>query len=131
MKTLDLGAMASGLFLPMLLWTGSVLSVTLMGYPQVVCMTPAFWALAWMVGRRVRRESQSQGSAPVREAALAGAVLGAWMAVLLALVVAAVPLLLRAWMLDPPGPLLTLLAGLLICTPVTAALAALSARRSG
>src|SRR5512146_1770664 len=70
------------LFLPLLFWTGSVIAITLMGYPEVICMTPVAWVLAMPVGLRVHRESQSPRERAVLEAALSGGFLGFWQGLL-------------------------------------------------
>lgn len=121
MTRLDGRAVASALFLPLLLWTGSVIAVALLGYPGVIYMTPAAWLLALPVGLRVRRESESPGRQPVLEAALAGAVLGTWQGLLL-IGMQALPGLLAVEPLEPQ-PLVLLSLGLGV--PLTAGLAAL------
>lgn len=121
---LDLQAIISGLFLPLLIWTGSVVTISLMGYPGVVCMTPVFWVLAFPVGIRVRRESSSPTREVIIEAAIGGAALGFWQAVLLAAVMAASPWLPGRYAGELPSPYLIGAAAALISMPVTSGLAA-------
>ncbi len=125
--TLDLQAIVSGLFLPLLMWTGSVIAISLMGYPGVVCMTPAFWALAFPVGIRVRRESTSSARGAVIEAAVGGAVLGAWQGLLLAAIMDRSHWMPGGYAGALPSPYLVGAAAALLGAPVTAGLAALVA----
>jgi hypothetical protein len=125
---LDKNAIISGLFLPMLLWTGSVIAISWFGYPGVVCMTPMAWLLALPVGVRVRRESVSTGTRPVLEAAMGGGILGLWQGLLVPAVMVASSYLPGKHDLDPPNPFLIAAGMVMISVPVTACLAALTAR---
>jgi hypothetical protein len=80
---LDRYAICSGLFLPLLGWTGSVIVISLLGYPQVLRLTPLAWLLAIPLGLRIRRESHSPEQNTRREAAAGGALLGLWQSALL------------------------------------------------
>ncbi len=122
---IDLRAVSSALFLPLLLWTGSVIVICLMGYPGVICMTPVAWLLALPVGLRVFRESQSPGKGPVLNAAFGGAVLGFWQGMLVPAVRVASSFLPGRIMFDPPSPIFAAGLSILIGMPVTAGLAAL------
>jgi hypothetical protein len=123
---MDYNAMVTASFLPLLYWTGTVIAVTLFGYPGVACMTPLAWLLALPVGFRLARESRRAQPMLLYESLAAGGALGLWQGVLL---VAAMTLgqyvtnagaeLAVAW----PA----LLAALIISMPVTAGLAALAA----
>src|SRR5512144_1221878 len=124
-NSIDLRAVSSALFLPLLLWTGSVIAVCLMGYPGVICMTPVAWLLALPVGLRVFRESQSPGNGPVLDAAVGGAVLGFWQGVLVPAVMVASNFLPGRIMSDPPSPIFAAGLSILVGVPVTAGLAAL------
>jgi hypothetical protein len=126
--TLDKSAMASGLFLPLLFWTGSVIAISLMGYPGVVCMTPLAWLLALPVGLRVRRESASPGQRPILEAALSGGMLGFGQALLVPAMMLVSHTLPGFRELDPPSPYFIAVLMVIISVPVTAGLAALIAR---
>lgn len=125
---LDKNAIMSGLFLPLLFWTGSVIAISWFGYPGIICITPLAWLLALPVGMRVRRESVSPGSRPVFEAALGGGILGFWQALLVPAVMVASRYLPRRLNLDLPDPLLIAVGMVIISVPVTAGLAALIAR---
>ena len=125
MAALDLRAMALGLFLPILYWTGAVVAITLFGYPGVVCMTPAAWLLALPVGLRVHRESVSPGSRPVLEAAFGGGLLGFWQGLLVPAVMTASRYIPGQTLPDPPDPIFAALLVILIGMPVTAGLAAM------
>ncbi len=58
-------------------WFAAVVIVTLAGYPGVVCVTPMAWLLALRVGLICMRDSRSPSLRQrLREAALAGALLG-------------------------------------------------------
>lgn len=124
MQPLDLRAMSMALFLPLLLWTGAVIAVSLMGYPGIACMTPVAWLLALPVGLRVRHDSESPGRQPLLEAAIAGAILGFWEGMILAAVVASTPYLPGLGITDLPSPIFTALLGLIPGIPITTALAA-------
>jgi hypothetical protein len=124
---LDKSAIISALFLPLLLWTGSVIAISWMGYPGVVYMTPMAWLLALPVGLRVRRESVSPGRRPVLEAALGGGLLGFCQSLLVPAVMTVSPYLSRNSSLIPPNPFITAVVLTLISVPVTAGLAALIA----
>lgn len=66
-------------------WFASVVIVTLAGYPGVVCVTPMAWLLALRVGLICMRNSRSPSVRQrLREAALAGALLGVIQGVLFA-----------------------------------------------
>ena len=128
MQGLDLRAMAMALFLPLLFWTGAVLTVSMMGYPGIACMTPAAWLLALPVGLRVRRDSESAGRRLLLEAALAGGLLGLGQGLIFATVVAASPYL--PGLPGMPGmpnalytALLSLVPGILVTTGLSAAVA--------
>jgi len=125
---LDKNAIFSGLFLPLLLWTGSVIAISWMGYPGVVCMTPLAWLLALPVGLRVRRESVSLGIRPVQEAALGGGLLGLWQGLLVPATMVAARYLPGNQEMDLPNALYVAVFMVIISVPVTAGLAALIAR---
>jgi hypothetical protein len=58
-------------------WIGAVITVTLAGYPGVVCMTPMAWLLAIPAGFTYARLARAQRiQAPLVGAAAAGALLG-------------------------------------------------------
>ncbi len=146
MANLDLRAIAAALFLPLLLWTGSVVAISLSGYPVVICMTPLAWLLAMPVGLRLRREMAPVIHAPAAggpalaaprglawHAALGGAALGLWQGLLFAASLAVFPALmynpLLARMLPfPAHPYLLAVLILLVGTPLSALLALLVAR---
>ncbi len=125
MRDIDLRAVSSALFLPLLLWTGSVIVICLMGYPGVIWMTPLAWLLALPVGLRVFRESRSTGKRPVRDAAFGGALLGFWQGLLVPAVMVASAFLPGKMMSDPPNPIFAAGLSILFGVPVTAGLAAL------
>ncbi len=124
-KAIDLRAVSSALFLPLLLWTGSVIVICMMGYPGVIFMTPVAWLLALPVGLRIFRESQSPGKGSVLDAAFGGAVLGFWQGMLVLAVMVASTLLPGKIMSDPPSPIFAAGLSILFGVPVTAGLAAL------
>jgi hypothetical protein len=126
--TLDKSAIISGLFLPLLFWTGSVIAISWMGYPGVVCMTPMAWLLALSVGVRIRHESTSPGQRPVLEAALGGGLLGVWQGLLVPATMMASRYLPGNQNMDPPSPLLIAIVMVIISVPITAGLSALIAR---
>ena len=119
---IDFRAVAAALFLPLLFWTGSVITVTMLGYPEVVWMTPAAWLLALPVGMRLRRESSSGRPRQRIEAAGAGGLLG--------LAQAGIVLIVLLWYALPqPGLFALALPVVLLLSPVvTAALASVTAR---
>lgn len=123
MKKIDQRAIIMGLFLPSLFWTGSVIAISLMGYPGVVCMTPLAWLLALPVGMRVRRESESLGKLPALEATLAGGLLGLWQGLLVPAVMVASPYLPGKISSAPPSSIFAAIISTIISIPVTAGLA--------
>ncbi len=127
MQKINYQVILSALFLPLLLWTGSVVAISLMGYPGVICMTPVAWLLALPVGIRIYRESSSLGSRLVKEAALGGGLLGFWQGLLVPVVMVASRYIPGQNLPDPPSPFFA--AGLLVITgvPAAAGLAALIA----
>ncbi len=125
--TLDKSAIISALFLPLLIWTGSVIAITGMGYPGVVWMTPLAWLLAMPVGLRVRRESVSPGHGPTLEAALGGGLLGFWQAMLVPAVMVASPHLPMNKTFGTTHPILAMVLMILTSISVTAGLSALIA----
>lgn len=129
LPTLDLRAISGALFLPLLYWTGAVLTISQFGYPGVVCMTPLAWLLAVPVGLRVQRESTSAGRGPVIEAAIGGALLGLWQGLLFAIAMLTMPVLLSDTTVQVPRGLLASLAVLAAGIPVTGSLAAWTAWR--
>jgi hypothetical protein len=122
---IDYSAILSALFLPLLFWTGSVLTITLMGYPGIICMTPLAWLLALPVGLRVYRESSSPGTRPVLEAALGGGLLGFWQGMLVPSVMAVSRYLPGQGLPDPPNSIFAALLATIISIPAAAGLAAL------
>jgi hypothetical protein len=124
-NVIDLRAVSSALFLPLLLWTGSVIVISLMGYPGVIYMTPVAWLLALPVGLRVFRESQSPGKGPVLDAAVGGAVLGLWLGLMVPAVMFASAFLPGKMISGPPSPIFAAGLSILFGVPVTAGLAAL------
>lgn len=124
MPELDLNAIAGALFVPILLWTGSVIAVSLYGYPGVICLTPIFWLLAALVGLRVRRETHSSGNRPVLEGAIAGGMLGLWQGGLAGGVMAFSPNLPAKIISLAPAPLLAATLIIIISVPITSGLAA-------
>lgn len=118
--------MIAAAFLPLLYWTGTVIAVTLFGYPGVVCMTPVAWLLALPVGFRLARESRSAQPLLLAESLLTGGVLGFWQGLLFAAAMAMTPYV-TTYGDDLPSAWLTALAGVLISAPVMAALTALAA----
>jgi hypothetical protein len=128
-SSIDLSAVASAVFLPLLVWTGTVIAITFFGYPGVVCLTPLAWLLALPVGARVGRDSASLGRRPLFEAALGGGVLGFWQGLLFAAAMAASPYLPGGarYTAGLPEPLLAALIAACLGIPVTAGLAALMA----
>ena len=125
MPQIDYRAIFSALFLPLLLWTGSVAAISLMGYPGVVCMTPVAWLLALPVGIRVQRESRSQGSLPVLEAALGGGLLGFWQGLMVPAVMVATRYIPGQNLSDPPNPVFAAILVIIVSVPAAAGLAAL------
>ena len=125
MPKIDHRPILSALFLPLLFWTGSVVTISLMGYPGVVCMTPVAWLLALPVGMRVHHASGSAGSLPVLEAALGGGVLGFWQGLLVPAVMAAARYLPGQTLPDPPNPIFAAVLVTLVSIPITAGLAAM------
>lgn len=134
MADINWRAVSAGLFLPLLYWVGAVVSISLFGYPGVVCITPAAWLLALPVGMRTAREisQEAEPRSVLTNAAMGGALLGLFQALLLAGMLALAPAL-------PGGaaamganqlvsPWLVALAGAVLGTPVTAGLAVLAAR---
>jgi hypothetical protein len=86
---IDYGSIRQALWRPLLYWLLAVGGATAAGYPGVVCITPMAWLLAVPVGRDcVLYTRQALTSAPVREAALAGAALGLAEGMLMFLVLA-------------------------------------------
>lgn len=125
MSEVNWNAVISSLFVPLLGWVIAVITVALLGYPGVICMTPAAWILAIPVGQRVFRESQSPLAGRIREAALGGGLLGLCQGLLLAGVLAAAPSLLVKMPVSLPGaPILSLL-GVAASSAVTAGISAL------
>ncbi len=122
---IDLHAVSSALFLPLLLWTGSVIGICLLGYPSVIYMTPLAWLLALPVGLRIFRESQRPEKRPVLDAAFGGALLGFWQGMLVTAVMIASTFLPGKMMSDPPSPIFTAGLSILFGVPVTGGLAAL------
>jgi hypothetical protein len=121
---LDLRAISTALFLPLLYWTGGVVMISLFGYPGVVCMTPLAWLLALPVGLRVARESESPRSRAVLEAVIAGGLLGLWQGLLFAAAMTAAPLLPGGGSAEElPSSLLVSGAAGLLGMPVTGLLA--------
>jgi hypothetical protein len=123
---MNVNAMIVALFLPLLYWTGTVIAVTLFGYPGVVCMTPMAWLLALPVGFRLARESSSPPPILRSESLVTGGVLGLWQGLLLAVAMVLAPAVSN-YGEDLPASWLAALAGVLVSTPVTAGLAALAA----
>ncbi len=118
--------MITALFLPLLLWTGSVVVISLMGYPEVICMTPVAWVLALPVGLRVHRESQSPRRRAVLEAALSGGFLGFWQGLMVpAVMVSAAYVAPGRIGAETPSPVFAALLMVLLSVPVTAGIAAL------
>jgi hypothetical protein len=113
-------AIAAGLFLPMLFWTGAVVVVTLLGYPGVVCVTPLAWLLALPVGLRVVHESEGEPGVVQVEGLVAGGLLGIWQAVLFGAATALSPFAVSSAE-SLPNPWLVGGLGALIGAPVTAA----------
>ncbi len=125
MPKIDYHAILSALFLPLLLWTGSVVAISLMGYPGVVCMTPVAWLLALPVGLRVHRELGSPGSRPVLEAALGGGLLGFWQGILVPAVMIAAQSIPGQTLSNLPDPIFAALLVAILSIPITGGLAAL------
>ncbi len=118
--------MITALFLPLLLWTGSVVVISLMGYPEVICMTPVAWVLAMPVGLRLHRESRSPRGRAVLEAALSGGFLGFWQGLLVPAVMVGSDYLLPVRIgSDPPNPVFAAIVMVILSVPVTAGIAAL------
>ena len=119
---IDWRAVAAALFLPLLFWTGSVIAVSMLGYPEVVWRTPAAWVLALPVGMRLGRETSSAQTRRRIEAAGAGGLLGLAQAGLFLAV-------LLWYALPQPGTQPLALPAVVLLGPlVTAALAWMTAR---
>jgi hypothetical protein len=133
-RPLDVRAISASIFLPLLLWTGTVIAMTLAGYPGVVLMTPAAWLLAVPVGLRLRRESSGPNNQTTVEAGVAGGLLGLWQGLLFTALIAAAPLLPlpRAVLLDQAAggahPALLGAIAIFLGVPLTASLAVLITR---
>ena len=68
-------------------WLLVVIAVTWAGYPGVTCITPLAWLLALPVGVRIEAHSTSPDAGQrLREAALAGALLGLLQGILFLLI---------------------------------------------
>ncbi len=118
--------MITALFLPLLLWTGSMVVISLMGYPEVICMTPVAWVLALPVGLRVHRESQSPRKRAVLEAALSGGFLGFWQGLMVpAVMVSSAYVAPGRIGAETPSPVFAALLMVILSVPVTAGIAAL------
>lgn len=61
------------LWKPLLYWLGVVAALSLLSYPGVICITPAAWLLAAVVGQR---SATALAGAPARVATLHAAVAG-------------------------------------------------------
>lgn len=122
---MNLNAIVSATFLPLLYWTGAVIAVTMFGYPGVACTTPLAWLLALPVGFRLARESSSPQPALLFESLAAGGALGVGQGLLAAgaMSVGGLPTVRG----EEPGLWLAALVGVLVSAPVTAGLAALAA----
>ena len=114
-------AIAAGIFLPLLYWTGAVVTVTLFGYPGVVCVTPLAWLLALPVGLRVAHESDSAPGTVQAEGLVAGGLLGVWQAILFGATMAFSPFV-DSTLEALPNSWLIGAVGALIGAPVTAAI---------
>lgn len=126
---MDKSAIVSGLFLPLLAWTGSVLAVTAFGYPGVIWITPAAWLLGVPVGLRVRRESHSLGGMPLIEAGLAGTLMGIWQGGLMTVIgMAYSDALYGFWGSQPPVRLTLIILVAILSIPACALTAILSAK---
>lgn len=134
MANISWRAVSAGLFLPLLYWTGAVTAITMFGYPGVVCVTPAAWLLALPVGMRIGREiaTDAEEQAARNSAAVGGALLGLFQALLLAAMLAVAPSLpggaAAAGANELVNPWLIALMGAVIGVPVTAGLSVLMAR---
>lgn len=122
---MNLNAIAAAIFLPLLYWTGAVLTITLFGYPGVVWMTPLAWLLALPVGFRLARESASPPPGLLIESLSAGGLLGLGQGLLVA-----VAMLLGArvtnYGADLPASWQVILAAILFSIPACAGLTALA-----
>jgi hypothetical protein len=127
MSQIDLRAIPSAVFLPLLTWTGSVIAITLFGYPGVVCLTPLAWLLAVPVGLRAQHESQSSGRALAVESFLAGVVLGLFQGLLFGGVTALSPSIRQQIISDGSNPLLASAAAVIAGALLTGGLSAIIA----
>lgn len=83
---LSWGAVAEGLWLPLLFWTVAVLVVSSGGRHEILRWTPAAWLLALPVGLRIGSRSPNTNTRLARiEAAIAGGLLGVWLSGLMLL----------------------------------------------
>jgi hypothetical protein len=114
-----------------LVWLIEVLVFTRARQPGIICMTPAIWLLAFVIGRGVLTFSSSrEASSLAREAALAGGVFGVLTGILYALDIlivgngeAGTPRF-AAW-----SGILCILSGAGICALIAYGMVKLSARR--
>lgn len=127
MDDLDLRAMVRASFLPMLYWTGAVVLVTLLGYPGVVCMTPAAWLLGVPLGMRLQAESQSPAQKLLLEGGLAGGVLGLWQGLLFVGAASFSPVMINRDSVDWTNLIALALVLLILGVPAAGGLAALTA----
>lgn len=127
MTGVNLRVIPPAVFLPLLYWTGAVVSITLMGYPSVVYMTPLAWLLAIPVGLRVAHETQSTDRTLLQEAFLAGGLLGFVQGLLLGIITFLAPTMFS----DAPHPFLISAAGAGLGAPITGGLASLMAGIAG
>lgn len=127
-------AVSAGLFLPLLYWAGAVTAITMFGYPGVVCVTPLAWLLALPVGMRIGREigADAEDRTVMGSAAVGGALLGLFQALLLAAMLAVAPALpggaAAAGANELINPWLVALAATVIGVPVTTGLSVMMAR---
>ena len=134
MASISWRAVTAGLFLPLLYWAGAVTAITMFGYPGVVCITPLAWLLALPVGMRIGREigTDAKDRADLFSAAVGGALLGLFQALLLAAMLTAAPSLpggaAAAGANQLVDPWLVALAAIVLGVPVTTGLSVLMAR---
>lgn len=74
---IQLSALLRTVAAPLIVWGMMVISLTTIGQPGVVCMTPVAWVLAfWSGGQYIRLTRDHPDRQPLLGAALVGAVLG-------------------------------------------------------
>jgi hypothetical protein len=133
LPVIHLGAFLRTLIAPLIVWSVTVIVLTLAGQPGVACVTPVAWLLAlWSGGRYIRFTGARPERWPLLGPALVGALLGLGMGVLFAIVSSqAMPVgndpaeIAKAQTLT----LIMAVGGIIVCTGLSALTANLTLRR--